>query len=99
MLWSIHCLDRPNGLELRMQTRPKHLEYLAAVKDKIMFCGPMMSENSQEMLGSLLIVNVASRAAAESFSENDPYAAAGLFESVVIRRLRKFMLDPALAQD
>jgi uncharacterized protein YciI len=35
--------------------------------------------------GSLLIIDVADRAEAEGFAISDPYAKAGLFESVQIR--------------
>ena len=99
MLWTMHCLDRPNGLELRLATRPRHIEYLNSVKSKILFCGPLLSEDGQSMIGSLFIVDVPDRTAAEAFSKNDPYSAAGLFESVVIRRVRKFLFDPTLAKD
>jgi uncharacterized protein YciI len=36
------------------------------------------------MCGSLLILDVADRAAAEAWADGDPYAKAGLFETVEI---------------
>jgi uncharacterized protein len=99
MLWTIHCLDRPNCLDLRLATRPRHVDYLGKAKDKIMFCGPLLSEDGQTMLGSMFVLNVASRAEAEAFSKGDPYSAAGLFETVVIRRVRKFIFEPDLAKE
>ena len=41
------------------------------------------------MVGSLLVMEFADRAAAEDFAKNDPYAKAGLFESVAITPFRK----------
>ncbi|EFG9941320.1 hypothetical protein BL470_005420, partial [Escherichia coli] len=35
--------------------------------------------------GSLVVIDVADRSAAEAFAANDPYARAGLFESVEIK--------------
>ena len=43
--------------------------------------------------GSLLIVDVEDRAAAEGFAAGDPYAKAGLFESTVIRAYRVVFKD------
>jgi hypothetical protein len=40
------------------------------------------------MAGSMLIIEVADRAAAEAFAASDPYAVAGLFERVEIRAWR-----------
>ena len=41
------------------------------------------------MDGSLVILDVADMAAARDWAENDPYARAGLFESVEIRAWKK----------
>jgi hypothetical protein len=41
------------------------------------------------MTGSVLMLDLADRAAADAFAEGDPYARAGLFESVVIRPWKK----------
>jgi uncharacterized protein YciI len=43
--------------------------------------------------GSLLVVEAADRAAAEAFAAADPYAKAGLFESVVVRPFRAVFKD------
>jgi uncharacterized protein YciI len=36
------------------------------------------------MIGTMMLLNVDSRAAAEEFAANDPYAQAGLFDSVEV---------------
>jgi hypothetical protein len=43
--------------------------------------------------GSLLVVDVADRAAAEALAAGDPYAEAGLFDSVTIRAFRQVFWD------
>ena len=40
-----------------------------------------------------MIIDVEDAAAAAGFAESDPYAKAGLFESVVIRPYRQVILD------
>ncbi len=42
-------------------------------------------------MGSLLIMAFDDRGQAQAFAEGDPYARAGLFESVTIRPFRKVL--------
>jgi len=92
MQFAVICADRPGSLDLRLATRPGHLTYLALYADRIVHSGPMLDLDGRPC-GSLLILNVADRAAAEGFAAADPYAQAGLFESTVIRGLRTVILD------
>ena len=92
MLFAITCTDKPGALPLRLETRPAHLEYLAAHKDHFVLVGPVL-DNEGKPCGSLLVVDVADRAAAENFAAGDPYAKAGLFESVAIRGFRTVFKD------
>ncbi len=83
MLYAVICKDKPNSLDLRLATRPTHLEYLKAGGP--IFSGPMLGEDEKSPIGSLLVIEAADRAAAEAWAAADPYAKAGLFESVEIR--------------
>jgi hypothetical protein len=49
----------------------------------------MLSDDGEAMLGSVLVIEAADRAAAEGFAAGDPYAKAGLFESVTIKAFKK----------
>ena len=42
MLFSLICYDIENGFELRKQTRPAHLAFLA--EHDVRFAGPMLSD-------------------------------------------------------
>ncbi len=86
MLFVIHALDKPDSLELRQETRPAHLEFLADFT--ISVGGPIKDENG-EMCGSLIILDVEDRAGAEAFVAGDPYGQAGLFQSVNIHEFMK----------
>jgi hypothetical protein len=92
MLFAISCTDRPGALELRMATRPEHLAYLESEQARLVLVGPVLDPAGQPC-GSLLVVDVADRAAAEAFAAADPYARAGLFESAVIRPFRLVFKD------
>ena len=89
MLFSLYCLDKPGSLALRMERRPDHVAYLEKQAGIIVYGGPLLDEAADQPIGSLLIIDVADRAAAEGFSDNDPYTRAGLFEERSIRPTRK----------
>ena len=96
MLFALICTDRPASLELRMATRPAHLTYLEQAAETLVQAGPLLDAEGRPG-GSLLIIDVADRAAAEAFAAADPYARAGLFESTVIRAYRPVYRDGARA--
>lgn len=98
MLWSVYCLDKPNSSALRQATRPTHLAYLEDFKDRIVYGGGLVDRDGQTVIGSLLVVNLPDRAAAQKFSDGDPYAKAGLFQSVAIHPTRKVFANQEAAE-
>lgn len=78
------CTDKPDCAELRKAVRPEHLAYLKTYEKHLRICGPLLNHEGNSC-GSLIIIDVADRPAAEGFAVSDPYAKAGLFESVIIR--------------
>ena len=88
MLFMIQCFDKADSLELRKATRDAHLAYASSAGDRLKFGGPMMAdEDNMSPIGSLILLDAASETAARLFAENDPYAKAGLFETVMIKPL------------
>ena len=92
MLFAIICTDRPASLDLRLATRPAHLAYLTTYASHVVQGGPLLDTDGRPC-GSLLLVDVEDRAAAEGFAMSDPYAKSGLFESTVIRPFRTVLRD------
>lgn len=90
-MFILHCKDKPGALELRMANRAAHLAYLDTHKDKVVLCGPLQTDDRTAMIGSLLVLNMATRAEVEDFATNDPYAKAGLFDSVTITAFKKVL--------
>jgi hypothetical protein len=87
-LFVLVCIDKPNALELRMATREAHFAYAGGFPPGTIRLGGPFLDDAGAMAGSLIIIDVADMAAAETFSQNDPYRKAGLFERVEIRPWR-----------
>lgn len=85
MRFVIHAIDHPNSLALRMETRPRHLEYMAPFDTPV--AGPLLDDDDNPC-GTCIIVELADRAAADAFIAGDPYTQAGLFQSVRVHPFR-----------
>lgn len=85
-LYAVICKDRTGALPLRQENRPAHLDYIDQT-GIVFMAGPLLEKG--EMAGSLVILDAPDLAGAEAWAEGDPYAKAGLFESVTIREWKK----------
>jgi uncharacterized protein YciI len=75
---------------VRKANRDAHLAYIKdGYADKIVAAGPTLDPDLEGMNGSVFIIELEDMAAAEALTANDPYAKAGLFETVVIRPFKK----------
>jgi len=92
MLFAIICTDKPASLDLRVATRPTHIEYLTSQAGLIMHGGPTLDAEGRPR-GSLLLIDVKDQAAAEAFAAADPYAQAGLFQDTQIHPYRAVFRD------
>ncbi|WP_319825156.1 YciI family protein [Thalassovita sp.] len=80
MYVSLIARDKPGALETRKANRTAHLDYIKET-GVVAQAGPLL-DSAEQMIGSLVILDVADMAAAEAWAANDPYAKAGLFEDV-----------------
>ncbi|PRD44455.1 hypothetical protein C5748_07750 [Phyllobacterium phragmitis] len=94
MLFAILCNDKPDHLQLRLDTRPAHLDYLKNLGERLKFAGPFL-DNDGKPNGSLVVVEVDHMDAAKAIAARDPYAKAGLFASVDIRPWNWAINNPA----
>ncbi|ARN81652.1 YciI family protein [Methylocystis bryophila] len=88
MLFAAICLDKPGHLELRLSTRSAHLAFLEANAARVKLGGPFL-DAEERPIGSLLILECADLAAAQTLLREDPYAKAGLFTSVDVKPFRR----------
>jgi uncharacterized protein YciI len=87
MIFAVIRHDKPNSLALRQSERPEHLKYLATVLEKIVYGGALLNDRGEQD-GSILIIDVADRMAAEAFAVADPYVDAGLFSVTLVEQFR-----------
>lgn len=84
MLYVINTEDKPGALELRMETRPQHLEYIKELGDALLLAGPFVDDDDK-MIGSLLVIKADSLDEAKEMAARDPYAKAGVFASSEVK--------------
>ncbi len=89
MIYVITCVDKPGHGALRKENRTAHLAYLRDAGDTLFTAGPTLTDDAATVTGSVIMVDLPDKQAAESFAANDPYAKAGLFESVTIKAWKK----------
>jgi uncharacterized protein len=90
MQYVLYCLDKPDGLAVRKANRDAHVAHLRGAIDHIIVAGPLLSDGG-DMIGSLIVVEFADKAALDAFVANDPYAKAGLFQSVSVKAWKKVL--------
>lgn len=84
-MFVIMAFDKAASQTLRLENRNDHVAYVLA-QDGVKTAGPFVSDDGESMIGTLIVLDVPSREAAQAFIDNDPYHKAGLFERVEIRR-------------
>lgn len=93
MPYAIVTQDKPDSAQIRAATRPAHLEYLTANKDKLLAAGALIEDDGTGGSGGLIIVDTDERTEAERFIAEDPFTKAGLFRKVTVTRWRKAFFD------
>lgn len=96
MLYAIRCVDAEDVASVRDEYLTPHKDYLKGRADVLVVGGALLGDDG-EPYGSLYIVNVPDRAAAEAFSQADPFTSAGVFGEVTISAMRKSHWHPEVA--
>jgi len=86
MRFAVICRDKPGCLQTRLDTRAAHLAYIEKT-GIVEMAGPLIEAG--QMCGSLIVLACASLDDAQAWAANDPYAGAGLFDSVTITEWKK----------
>jgi uncharacterized protein YciI len=96
MIFVFTCKDKPGHLQVRMDNRPTHVEYLNKLNAEgtLKFAGPFLDGDGKPC-GSLVAVEAADLAAAKDIAANDPFSKAGLFESVTVQPWNWVFNNPA----
>ncbi|MCU7994539.1 YciI family protein [Shewanella glacialipiscicola] len=98
MWYMISAQDVDNSLEKRLAARPAHLERLQALADegRLLIAGPhpaIDSENPGDagFSGSLVVADFDSLDSAKLWADADPYFAAGVYQSVVVKPFKRVL--------
>jgi len=93
MLFALICKDKPGALDIRMAIRPDHLAFLEGLGDQLKAGGPL-TDDTGSPIGSLIVVEAENRPQIEALAKTDPYAIAGLFDSVEITAWNWLIKNP-----
>ena len=87
MLFVVHALDKEDGLETRAKhyrAHRAHLDRAPAEGVHVVSAGPLVEDDGETPIGSLLVFDAPDRAAVEAFCRGDPYHTGGVWEQVQI---------------
>jgi uncharacterized protein len=84
MLFAFMLIDKPDCGVIRQRLRSEHLAWLGAVGEKIAFAGPLTTDDGEQPLGSLLVIDFPSRDVADEWIDNEPFNRAGLYANRAI---------------
>ena len=83
MLYALHYLDRADAGDIRQQHRDAHIAYRKGLGQGLLLAGPLLSEAAKPV-GSLVLIEVGNLEEAKAIAHSDPYAAAGLFDQILV---------------
>ncbi len=98
MLYAIISEDIENSLKKRMSARPNHVARLHQLKDegRLILAGPHPAVDSSDpgeagFSGSLIVAEFENIQEARTWADADPYVAAGVYSSVVVKTFNKVL--------
>lgn len=98
MWYSIVGVDIPNSLEKRLAARPDHVARLKLLQEqgRLLVAGPNPAADTTEpgpagFTGSIIIAEFDSLELAQTWANEDPYLAAGVYESVTVKPFIKVL--------
>ena len=98
MLYAITGTDVKNSLEKRLSARPQHLERLQDLQNqgRLVLAGPFPAIDSNDpgnsgFTGSLIVAEFESLEAAQTWADEDPYKAAGVYENVTVKPFKQVL--------
>lgn len=91
MAWMIVSEDSAQGPQIRKDraVMDAHWAYEQSIRDRVLCAGSLRTDDGVTPTGSLLVLDVETRAEAEALFNADPATRAGLRGTVVIKRWNK----------
>lgn len=96
MLYVIYAEDTADSLEKRNSVRPAHLARLQLLQDegRLIVAGPLPAVDSNEpgpagFTGSVIVAEFSSLETAQSWANDDPYIAAGVYDKATVKPFKR----------
>lgn len=96
MLYTIIGQDVPDSLSKRLANRAAHVARLQTLQDegRLLLAGPFPAIDGNDpgaagFTGSLIVAEFDALSSAQSWANDDPYLAAGVYASVSVKPFRK----------
>lgn len=101
MYWLMTCRHKPRVADLREQHREAHRQHVSTGGGgiaKVLTGSALTDDDGETPIGNFGVLEAPTRAAARAFAESDPYAKAGIVESIEIvalaSRFQAHRIDP-----
>lgn len=91
MYFTIYCLDDPATPDARDAFYPEHRAFLDNPPLPILIAGPLLEQETERRIGSLLIVEAENFSEAEGFAKSDPFYRNKVWHSVEVRPFLKLV--------
>ena len=88
MQFVIHAHDKSDSTAHRPPLREAHLDYLNQHRQITIARGPLLDDDGKQMIGSLIMLDVANKAEAEAFWTDLPFNRGGVYERATTERWR-----------
>lgn len=90
MLVMCHCKDNSNQQQVRMTELAAHLNWVENNMHIIKVAGPLLDDNTQQIIGSLYILEAENKAQAEQYLAQDPYYKANIWQQITIKEFKDY---------
>ena len=98
MLYAFISEDVENSLAARLEARPAHVERLQQLKQqgRLIIAGPHPAIDNSDpgpagFSGSLVVAEFESLGEAQTWADADPYVAAGVYQSIIVKPFNKVL--------
>ena len=92
MQFIIKAYDGSGMLEKRMEVRPRHLENMSGISEKVICAGGLLDEEGK-MKGSVLIMDFENRELLQQYLDSEPYIKEQVWENVEVEPMNVVIVN------
>lgn len=90
MLVMFHCFDKDNQQAMRINTLQSHLLWVEQNMRSIKVAGPLLTEDSNTIIGSLYILEADNIEKANNILKEDPYYKTGIWQQITKTEFKSY---------